>query len=383
MQIKVKPTKAGLFLMFLLLLFYVFSIMSQTGLMYLFLGIVIGVILTDFIYGIFGARALTFYGLNKLITTEGKPFDTEIKVVNSSRKGVCCVTLKSDLGILCSVDYIKGKNIKHITPKAVFYAMGIYRLDKLSIETLNPFGLFTTYRKLRYQGIIKVYPELYPAASPPASGFEPMLGGHYKGYHSTLFGEDFSGIRPYTKGDPVKFIHWKASSRGQGLYVKEFREEFSGKITFFIQLKDNINERNKNVLNSAVRALGSLAFSALDLGHSIEIADFSFSNYFKASPFFGDTEILEYLTALKSDKHEPESKGKPVERPSFSRKASQAFILSKLDKLAVEEVKNKMTEQKKKSVYIPEMYKNDQLIKEVLNITPNCFFFGRSKLWKI
>ncbi len=45
------------------------------------------------------------------------------------------------------------------------------------------------------------------------------------------------GVRNYEAGDPVRFIHWKQSAKGQGLKTKEFEDEISRSFLIMIDLR--------------------------------------------------------------------------------------------------------------------------------------------------
>ena len=295
----VKPTKSGLFLLFLLFLFYIFSIMSQTGLMYIFMGLIIGLFVVNFIYGIKCIRSVDVKAFNELITTEGVSIDTKVQIVNTSSRTFHFIKLVCNFGDFINVDTLEGKSIKHVTPEIIFNKRGIYYLNKMVLETVNPFGLIKVRRTLNAAGVIKVYPELYYSSPPDAAGFIPTLGGHYKGKHNSFAGDDFTGIRKYIPGDPVKFIHWKASSKGLGVFVKEFTEEYSGKVSVVIQSESNTLNNGEDILDWGIRAAGSLIFSALDIGHNVDIFDYNNKDVLNVSPFSNLTLILEFLTAIE------------------------------------------------------------------------------------
>ena len=444
MGIRIKLTKTGTFVLFLLFLFYVFSLMSQTGLMFILMGIVFGVFVINLVFCILGIKALEIEDVNELITTETVPIETKIQITNRSKRSVSFIFLKCRYGLLFRVNEIEGLATKHITPEIVFDKRGIYKFNKMQIETLNPFGLIKASKRVKCGGLIKVYPKLYNCIPPLASGFEPMLGGHYKGNHTSLFGEDFAGVRPYVNGDPVKFIHWKSTSKGLGVFVKKFNEEYSGKISFIYQTenftvkgkesspggvslgamplhsrysafdagfanKTLLKKRNFEELNSypykvysildwAVRAMGSLAFASLDIGHSIEITDFVGKQRCKASPFSNSTEILEFLTLIESSNMaKVNENGDSYSLAEYNRiyenslsetidtlpkKSSLVFILTQPDEKTYNLIETYCASDRKVSIYIPFLNKMPKDI-YFSKLTRRCFYYDRSNIWEI
>lgn len=86
------------------------------------------------------------------------------------------------------------------------------------LDTIHPLGLFRAWRVLDLTTTCLVYPR--PA--PQAPEFGRAGGGQGEGETGGPGVEDFQELRPYAPGDPPQRIHWKASLRGQGLFVKEF-----------------------------------------------------------------------------------------------------------------------------------------------------------------
>ena len=96
---------------------------------------------------------------------------------------------------------------------------GWLQLQRFSIATTYPFGLFRAWAWLRMEQRCLVYPE--PAArgrTPP-----PVPSDYGHSLPDARGQDDFSGLRAYRAGDAPRHVAWKASARLQGdLLVKEF-----------------------------------------------------------------------------------------------------------------------------------------------------------------
>jgi len=105
---------------------------------------------------------------------------------------------------------------------------GWLHIDDLKISTDFPFGLWRLRRTLDLPGRLLVYPRPLKGpwhGAPSASGAE--------GDRATGSGvDDFLGLRPYVAGDLMQRLAWKASSRGQGLFTKEFGRLTGGTLHF-------------------------------------------------------------------------------------------------------------------------------------------------------
>ena len=91
---------------------------------------------------------------------------------------------------------------------------------RLTAHTEFPLGLFRAWSYVELDHRILVYPRpAPPEAIPPLSGDYGRTGTH----KSASGDDDFAGLRHYIHGDSLRRIDWKASSREQGLYTKQFQ----------------------------------------------------------------------------------------------------------------------------------------------------------------
>ena len=82
-----------------------------------------------------------------------------------------------------------------------------------------PLGLFRFKSERRLNLECIVYPK-------PIDGKVKTIAGNYSAggdaHGSGPGADDFQGLRGYLPGDPLQRISWRASSRGQGLFTKDF-----------------------------------------------------------------------------------------------------------------------------------------------------------------
>lgn len=98
---------------------------------------------------------------------------------------------------------------------------GRLALGRFRLTTCFPLGLFRAWSPLELTMHCLVYPAPAPPGPlPPAqSGATGHGGAHGQGH------DDFTALRPYHPGDPVRHVHWKAAARGQGMHTKQFAGE--------------------------------------------------------------------------------------------------------------------------------------------------------------
>jgi len=99
------------------------------------------------------------------------------------------------------------------------FSRGVLDPGPLILYSDYPLGLFRikTERHLNLECI--VYPE-------PIDGKVNTIAGNYSAGGDERGGgagaDDFQGLKGYMPGDPLQRISWRASSRGQGLFTKDF-----------------------------------------------------------------------------------------------------------------------------------------------------------------
>ncbi len=94
---------------------------------------------------------------------------------------------------------------------------GVLRVDRISVSTGFPLGLFRAWSWVYLPLEAVVYPQASGSQSPPPSveSDRGALGLLRRG------DEDFRGFRSYHPGDSPRHIAWKALARGAPLLVKE------------------------------------------------------------------------------------------------------------------------------------------------------------------
>ncbi len=100
---------------------------------------------------------------------------------------------------------------------------GYLRPGRLHIQSRFPLGIIRCWSWLNLEAAALIYPA-------PIAIEEPQhlaSSGREEGGASTRGGDDFSGLREYQPGDPIKHIAWKQFAQNKGLYTKEYEAFFS------------------------------------------------------------------------------------------------------------------------------------------------------------
>jgi len=104
---------------------------------------------------------------------------------------------------------------------------GIFKPGPLLIHSDYPLGLFRVAARIDPDLECIVYPKPLPGNVKTIDARSP------DGKDVTYSGpgaDDFTGLKSYAQGDPVQRISWKASSRGQGLFTKDFSGQYDSAV---------------------------------------------------------------------------------------------------------------------------------------------------------
>jgi len=101
-----------------------------------------------------------------------------------------------------------------------FKKRGYHTIDTIRISSVFPFNFFTRFREIHQTFNCVVFPELKPCDLSSLSRDEKKKRGENitdrLGHES-----DVISIREYVRGDPLKYIHWKATAKTGKLKTKE------------------------------------------------------------------------------------------------------------------------------------------------------------------
>ena len=290
-----KLTPTGRLFLALAAAFYFAALTSQSSLLLLLSGVTLGCLIVNFFVARRAVKHLIIQAPTTTHLTEGEKISQPWLVTNPKKSAANFIQAESPAGILFRAAVIHGKAPANIVPDLIFKKRGIFTLSQFSLASLAPFGLIKSIRRIQLPGEVIVAPAIYHTRAPHAAGYDVMLGGKFKGQRPAASGTYFAGVRPFQDGDSLRQVHWKSSAKGQGLMVKTFEEELSGRVAFIL---DNGQPNAEKILDDAARAAGSAMFAALNEGHHVEAIDLARMELLLAPPFVDGAEILEFLARL-------------------------------------------------------------------------------------
>lgn len=96
---------------------------------------------------------------------------------------------------------------------------GLCPVPVLQMQTLYPLGLFRVWTVWRPAASMLVYPA--PEIKPPPLPEPVASRGSSTLMRRSTSGTDFDGVRPYRRGDPLKWVAWKKVSASGDLVSRE------------------------------------------------------------------------------------------------------------------------------------------------------------------
>lgn len=103
---------------------------------------------------------------------------------------------------------------------------GHLRLEGLVFSVTDPFGLCRTYSRWAAPQSVLILPKRYILPTISLGGAMQYQPGGVSLASSVGESEEFLSVREYRRGDPLRHIHWKSTSKTGKLIVKEFQNEY-------------------------------------------------------------------------------------------------------------------------------------------------------------
>ncbi len=140
---------------------------------------------------------------------------------------------------------------------------GRFRWDKLVVVGTDALGLVTTEKEYVTEAVELT---VYPTPLPVNEDIKPRLGWGASDVESGRVrgaGLDPRGIREFSHGDPLRYIHWRSTAKRGRLMVKEF-ETGSGLTIHFILQRQNGTDIGSEETSTFEAMCGNALYLAVD-----------------------------------------------------------------------------------------------------------------------
>ena len=150
------------------------------------------------------------------------------------------------------------------------YRRGLYQVGPAWMRGTDPFGLFTTTRRIDSVSSVLVYPSTVDLTGLTLPAGQ-LTGGDRRrtGWHQTA--SHVSGVRDYHPGDPVRHVHWRSTAHAGRLMVKEFDVEPVADIWLFWDAQASVQRgvNDDSTEEYGVTVVASLARHFLTEGRAV------------------------------------------------------------------------------------------------------------------
>jgi uncharacterized protein (DUF58 family) len=150
---------------------------------------------------------------------------------------------------------------------------GVYTLGGATLETGDPFGIYTVTLEDRSSSTLAVMP---PVVSLPkfkilSSG---QAGEDRSRYRMVADAVNASHTREMTPNDPLRLVHWKTTARRNKFYIRQSEETPAGDWWILLDLHDasQLGAGWHSTEEHGVILAASLAAQGLSAGHSVGLA---------------------------------------------------------------------------------------------------------------
>ncbi|MCF8076827.1 MAG: DUF58 domain-containing protein [Desulfotignum sp.] len=217
-HLSIRPTRHGLLFLIILGAMMAGSINYNNNAGFILVFLLGGMALISLFYSLKNLIGLSLFFVSASPVFAGRTarFFFQVQANGMERAGVT-LTLPDQADILETSLLKHETKTVHLPLKTA--ARGVFTPGPLTVSSVFPFGFFCLTTRMSLPMNCLVYPS--PADGPvrPVRG-----GGHLDGTAASRFSgpDDFQGLALYQPGHDVGRIAWKAVSRGQGVFVKDF-----------------------------------------------------------------------------------------------------------------------------------------------------------------
>jgi uncharacterized protein (DUF58 family) len=150
---------------------------------------------------------------------------------------------------------------------------GLYINGPVKVQAYDVYGFFPRELYIDELTHLLVYPQAVDLTVMDLLGEGTLLHVGLDTKPQTGYSEEFIGIREYRTGDSQNIIHWKSSARHGNLMVKEFQEEITTEVAFFLDLgrMGLVGVGDQTSVEYGIKCCASLAKRAIERGHQVSL----------------------------------------------------------------------------------------------------------------
>jgi len=173
---------------------------------------------------------------------------------------------------------------------------GAHSVGPVLVRAHDPLGITVWDTRLGQTRTLRSFPReqrLRKLVAPLRT--QPFLGAHVARVRGS--GIEFADIRPFSSGDRVRQVNWRATARRGALYVTERHPEHASDVVLLLDTFAEARDAASGTLDSAVRAAASMARAHLARRDRVALVDFGGTLHW-LEPAFGTTQLYRIVDAL-------------------------------------------------------------------------------------
>lgn len=241
---------------------------TQTGWLYVVVGILVALLLVGFTVSRLTLRGLHVTRGEIPPVWEGERVTVRLFVSNPSRWSRYMVALSDPApGVESSctpqqfvIGQIPAGGVVNVEYGLPCPRRGAFAFGRVKLNSATPFGLFPAERGIDAPGELVVYPRGPILRRLDRMDVLPRSASASRTFHRAGHSYDFQGIREYRWGDDIRFVHWPTTARLGQLTLREFQEMASHHITIVIDngLTSGVGPPGATPLDDATRMAASV-----------------------------------------------------------------------------------------------------------------------------
>ncbi len=217
-RIFIFPSKQGLWFCLILLLMLLVAINYQSNMAFALVFLLVSVFVVAILHTYANLSGLTISVLNSPVAFAGDMTEILLKVSREGEKDYFDINLSWPDSEERSVTLIENRE-DQFTLHLPVEKRGLYRAERLLVETYYPVGLLRCWTWLDLDVEAIVYPK--PLSS-KRQGHEVSDHTGEGDLINVVGSDDFYQINAYQPGDSLKHVFWKSFAKGQDLQTKQY-----------------------------------------------------------------------------------------------------------------------------------------------------------------
>jgi uncharacterized protein (DUF58 family) len=226
-NVYILPTKQGLIFANLLLLMLIGAINYNNNLAYLMTFLLASLSVVGILHNYRNLLRLSLSAGHIEPRFVGETLNIPIRIDNRTGPARLAIELQFP-GEDAYVLDIDPHQQQYVELESITTQRGRHLLDRFTIASRFPLGLFRSWANVHLKHIYLVYPRPAAINQLPADSLYKLKVSGDQGVGA----DDFAGLRQYHSGDSLRHIHWKAAARQQGLLTKQFGGDRSEELWF-------------------------------------------------------------------------------------------------------------------------------------------------------